>query len=95
MGLERLVQKREIWIYHVGLGVPGAVGRLGNWVRDIERVMEKCKEFSTVSKSASTPGKRRGRASFFLSQVIICSPNPEVKVALLKSSIWVNKAYAK
>lgn len=42
----------------VGLGVPGAVGRSGNWVRDIDRVMEKCKESSTVSKTASSQEKR-------------------------------------
>lgn len=65
MGLEILVQKREIWIYSVGLGDPEAVGRLGNWVRDIERVMEKCKEFSTVSKSASTQEREEREPLFF------------------------------
>lgn len=69
MGMEIFMQKREIsgvgTYDSVGLGFPGAVGRLGNWVRDIERVLEKCKEFSTVSNTASTQEREEQEPLFF------------------------------
>lgn len=76
-------------------GRPGGsreAGELGEGYRKSDGKMQR---ILNCFKICLNPGKRRARASFFLSQVIICSPNPEVKVALLKSSVWVNKTYAK
>lgn len=67
-------------------------GELGEGYRKSDGKMQR---ILNCFKYCLDPGKRRARASFFLSQVIICSQPPEVKVALLKISIWVNKAYTK